>query len=289
MRKLITACALLISVAAGAQQNTDSLVQKIDSLENALNQMNQKEAAREEAEHISQVWKQKKIFNVGFMNQTLENVDTNEDMDSKSAFFLQFGRTISLHKKPIANVLKFGLDWVTDISYGSYEKIDNEDFENEYGDEYEGGYDDEFGDLLDIELGRHQLSVGIGIGPSVTYAPFANKRSGVAHLKVNTYFRLTPSYSAIILSENDETEFNNAFCLYKNWGIGLQWKAIYAGFETRWGQAKYKMTNFDEDSFGDYEDMEGMDGFGGLNSLFNSGEKIKFKTTSSRIYIGFRF
>lgn len=58
---------------------------------------------------------------------------------------------------------------------------------------------------------------------------------------------------------------------------------------TRWGQAKYKMTNFDEDSFGDYEDMEGMDGFGGLNSLFNSGEKIKFKTTSSRIYIGFRF
>ena len=49
------------------------------------------------------------------------------------------------------------------------------------------------------------------------------------------------------------------------------------------------MTNFDEDSFGDYGDMEDMDGFGGLNSLFNSGEKIKFKTTSSRIYIGFRF
>lgn len=290
MRKLFTACALLIAASVSAQENTDSLTQKIDSLENALSEMTQKEVAREKQEHIDKVWKQKKIFNVGFMNQTLKNVDIAEDMDSKSAFFLQFGRTISLHKKPIANVLKFGLDLVTDISYASYEKIDQEYLEDEYGDEYEGGYEDEiFGDLLDIELGRHQLSTGIGIGPSVTYAPFANKSGGIAHLKVNTYFRLTPSFSAIILSDDDDTEFNSAFCLYKNWGIGLQWKAIYAGFETRWGEAKYKMTSFGEDSFEDMEDnLDDLGNFG-IMDMFNSGEKIKFKTTSSRIYIGFRF
>lgn len=280
MKKLITLCALLISATVGAQENTDSLTQRIDSLENALNQMTQKEEAREKQEHIEKVWKQKKIFNIGFMNQTLKNVDIDDKMDSKSAFFLQIGRTISLHKKPIANVLKFGLDFVTDVSYASYEKIETEDV---YGEDYD---EDIFGEILDIELGRHQLSAGIGVGPSVTYAPFANKSGGVAHFKVNTYFRLTPSFSAIILSDGDDTEFNSAFCLYKNWGIGVQWKAIYAGFETRWGEAKYKMTSFGEDSFEDLEDMEE---FEGINSLFNSGEKIKFKTTSSRIYIGFRF
>lgn len=291
MKRLITACALLIATASvtNAQENTDSLTQRIDSLENALNSMVEKEQIREEADHINKVWKQKKIFNIGFMNQTLKNVDIDEKLESKSAFFLQMGRTISLHKKPIANVLKIGLDWVTDISYASYEKIDEDYIEDEFGDDY---FDDEYyedeegdilGDLFGMDLGRHQLSVGLGIGPSITYAPFANKRSSIAHLKINTYFRFTPSFSAIIFSNDDETEFNNAFCLYKNWGIGLQWKALYAGFETRWGEAKYKMTDFGEDMFEDIEEIDG------INSIFSSGEKIKFKTTSSRLYIGFRF
>ena len=291
MKRLITACALLIATASvtNAQENTDSLTQRIDSLENALNSMVEKEQIREEADHINKVWKQKKIFNIGFMNQTLKNVDIDEKLESKSALFLQMGRTISLHKKPIANVLKIGLDWVTDISYASYEKIDEDYIEDEFGDDY---FDDEYyedeegdilGDLFGMDLGRHQLSAGLGIGPSITYAPFANKRSGIAHLKINTYFRFPPSFSAIIFSNDDETEFNNAFCLYKNWGIGLQWKALYAGFETRWGEAKYKMTDFGEDMFEDIEEIDG------INSIFSSGEKIKFKTTSSRLYIGFRF
>ena len=142
MKRLITACALLIATApvTNAQENTDSLTQRIDSLENALNSMVEKEQIREEADHINKVWKQKKIFNIGFMNQTLKNVDIDEKLESKSAFFLQMGRTISLHKKPIANVLKIGLDWVTDISYASYEKIDEDYIEDEFGDDY---FDDE--------------------------------------------------------------------------------------------------------------------------------------------------
>lgn len=293
MKRLFTACALLVATASAtsAQENVDSLNQRIDSLENALSRMTEKEQAREHTEHINKVWKQKKIFNIGFMDQTLKNVDIDEELESKSAFFLQIGKTMSLHKKPIANVLKIGLDWVTDISYANYEKIDEEYIEEELGDDYieDGDYDEDeggggyLGDLLGMELGRHQLSVGIGIGPSINYAPFANKRSGIAHLKVNTYFRFTPSYSAIIFINDDETEFNNAFCLYKNWGIGLQWKALFAGFETRWGEAKYKMTDFGDDM------LEDAGTLGGINSIFSSSEKIKFKTTSSRLYIGFRF
>ncbi|MBO5698496.1 MAG: hypothetical protein J6R79_00600 [Bacteroidaceae bacterium] len=271
MKKIITICALLFAGTSisSAQENVDSLTQKIDSLEQALDYITAKEELLKETERINKIWKQKKIINIGYMDQTLKNTDADTELKSKYACFLQFGRTIYLHKKPIANVLKFGVDLLSDISYANYGDIYDEE-NNKYND-----FDDSYGDFPEMDFGQHQASVGIGVGPSVTYAPFANLTSGIAHLKVNTYFRLTPSYSAIIISSDDETELNSAFCLYKNWGIGLQWKALYAGFETRWGDAKYKMKYFGEDMF---EDMNA-----------NINQKIKFKTTSSRFYIGFRF
>lgn len=59
MKRLITACALFIATASvtNAQENTDSLTQRIDSLENALNSMVEKAQIREEADHINKVWK----------------------------------------------------------------------------------------------------------------------------------------------------------------------------------------------------------------------------------------
>lgn len=276
MKKLFLLAVFAVTSFCAYAQNdsitSEQAQSKIDSLQNALFLMEAKEQERAENEHIAKIWKQKKHISLGYIIQNLKN-KSNADAGkykSKVGFALVAGRTYKLHKNPIANILRIGFDWnYIDLNFAKYKdgsgisidipSVDDYDY-NDYD------YDD---DVADIDLGVYQLEYGMGFGPSIQVAPFYHVGKGFEYIKFYTYFHVTPSYSAIIESVDDETNFNSGYCTFFNWGIGVSYKVISVGFETRWGSAKYDMAEVD--------DSEGM----------VSGDKQKFKTTTSRIFLRF--
>lgn len=170
---------------------------------------------------------------------------------------LSWGKTYYLHKKPLFGMMKFGLDWSwLDINYAK-SSIDDFDMET-----YETITDD-----------IHQAEFGMQFGPSVTVNP-------VHHLKVGAYFRVTPSYSLLYL---DETVHHH-YVTFCNAGLTVAWKVVSLGAEWRWGTAKYDGMTFDESEF-DEDDMSDPS----VDDVLKNVPDRKFKTSSFRIYFGFRF
>ena len=119
----------------------------------------------------------KKYRNLSFVKQEFEPASYfGMDQTLKSNFGAAFtvGRTFYLHKKPIAGLIRFGLDatWF-DLNYTNYKL--------EY--RWEDNYDEE----EEPETSNfHQAEIGMQVGPSVTVNP-------VGKLNVNAYFRFAPT------------------------------------------------------------------------------------------------
>ena len=132
----------------------------------------------------------KKYRNLSFVKQEFEPASYfGMDQTLKSNFGAAFtvGRTFYLHKKPIAGLIRFGLDatWF-DLNYTNYKL--------EY--RWEDNYDEE----EEPETSNfHQAEIGMQVGPSVTVNP-------VGKLNVNAYFRFAPSFSALY---DDDTLLGN--------------------------------------------------------------------------------
>lgn len=274
---IITAAGIsLTATAQGTTSSNDSLKQRLDSLENSLNNLQVKEEERSENEHLEKIWKRKKYTVIGFVNQNLENKDIEESGKYKSKFgvTLQKGKTFFLHKKPIANMIKIGIDWTfIDLNFAKYKdgngiSINLPSMDDSYDEDYD--YDDEE-EGLDIDLGVMQLEYGMGFGPSVQVTPFYHIGKGLEYIKAYTYFHVTPSYSAIIETTDNETNFNHGYCTFFNFGVGLSYKVISVGFEHRWGTGKYNMVNLED----------------APESGLNTSDKQKFSTKSSRFFVRF--
>ena len=117
------------------------------------------------------------------------NSETEAEWKSDFGVSLAFGKTYYLHKKPLLNMIKFGIDatWF-DISYAKYSEPDayanDGAYTRAYGDY--GGYD--YDDEEDIDLGIHQIDASMHVGPSITVNP-------IGDLKVAAYFHYVPTYS----------------------------------------------------------------------------------------------
>lgn len=242
--------------------NEDTLLTPTD--DNDAYQLD-KEEKRQEA-----VWNDRsRYFHFGYLNQTLTHQDVpGLNWKSDFGFSIGAGRTFYLHKKPLFNMLKFGLDatWF-DLSYAKYGdaegwvKLPSEPV---YPDE---GYEEE-----EIDLGVHQLELGMHVGPSITLNP-------VDHLKLSGYFHFIPSASVVIM--NDEANVNYV----SNFAVGgaIAYKVISLGVESRWGKAKYNSFSIDEE--GDDSDWEGdVD----IDDVLKSS-KNRLKTKSIRFFLIFRY
>ena len=198
----------------------------------------------------NKVWNDRKqYFNLSYANQTISSVENSAEYKSDWAVALTSGKTFYLHKRPLARMIKFGLDWTWfDLNAAQYSYVDTELFKNR-----------ERNNLYQAEIGMH-------VGPSFTINP-------VHHLKVSAYYRLAPSYSALF--DADDEGFHHNFALFGNLGAAISWKVISLGVEMRSGKAKYDGIEFGQ--FG-----PGKDGTSTANSY-------KLKTESVRFYIGFRF
>ncbi len=212
-------------------------------------------------------WKHKSPYRLGYTFQTLE-YENGVELEQKMGFNFSKNWSIYLHKKPIADRIKFAIDLGTSANYVKYET--NDAWEEAFKDDYE----DMIGEGNIPEFGIHQIDLGIAIGPSITVRPFGDWR-------LNAYFHVTPSASVFI---NDD-EVSTSFVPFLDYGIEASWRWIGVGVEMRQGKGKYKdMTSkIVEDIIPDDVTNNIPDG------LLESDEKIKLKTKAVRVYLSIRF
>ena len=235
----------------------------------------------QEINDYSSIWKRSKFFNIGYVSSTI----TPQNMDGKKSNFgaaLVLGNTYFLHSKPIAGMVKIGLDAIWfDINYVNYEKgsfkLPNFSGIDDWKDyPWDNGWED-YEDETDLNLGWHKLDIGMGIGPSVHVSPLSFLNNSARDLRVSLYFHFTPSATALIVSDSDDTNVHYGFSPVFNFGGAIQWKAIGFGVEGRWCTAK----------FNSISTMEIYDPI--TDETYSGHSKSKFKTSSSRVFLRFNF
>lgn len=283
MRKslLVIIGSVFMGGVAWAQEPQSASMSETDSLQQVVAQLTDQVEEAQEAERNEAIWKDRaKYFNIGYVSQRSKPVDPGLEYRSNLGVSLVWGKTFYLHKKPLARMIKFGIDfsWM-DINYAKYDKWQStgnlmEELPEAGGlDGLDDLYDqDEVLDAIgsgDINLGAHQLEYGLQVGPSVTINP-------VDHLKISAYFRFVPSASLILLDDNVSVNYATFFTA----GGAVSWRVISLGVEGRWGQAKYKNFSLSEGL---------VDSIFGESSDGGTVGKIKRKTSAIRVYLSFRF
>ncbi|MGM9743488.1 MAG: hypothetical protein ACI3ZC_10565 [Candidatus Cryptobacteroides sp.] len=201
--------------------------------------------------------KRKKFLYFGYTNQSLEAPGHSDySWDSKYGANLTVGRTSYLHKKPIAGIIKFGLDYGMSMNVVKYNNAPYQDlmYSGGYEDGYESGDEESAADNFYNNL---QGDLGLFIGPSLTINP-------VSKLRISLYGRFLPSYSALYLSE----DYSGCFAPFITYGANISWGVISVGVEARSATMKRNVPELMEIS--DYKD------------------NAKLKTSAVTFYIGFR-
>lgn len=163
------------------------------------------------------VWDRKKVRNIAYSMQTL-SPDFGNEINGKFGVALVSGRSIYLHKSPIAGMIKFSIDLGADINYAQYLSA-------------EGDYNMDSSLTEDIGIGisgRHHLDIGMFLGPAVSVNP-------VGDLMVTAYFRFVPSYSAFLM----DVDAYHGFTPFFTYGGEVTWKWIGLGVEGRSGYGSY--------------------------------------------------
>lgn len=162
-------------------------------------------------------WDRKKVRNIAYSMQTLAP-DFGNEINGKFGVALVSGRSIYLHKSPIAGMIKFSIDLGADINYAQYLPA-------------EGDYNMDSSLTEDVGIGisgRHHLDIGMFLGPAVSVNP-------VGDLMVTAYFRFVPSYSAFLM----DVDAYHGFTPFFTYGGEVTWKWIGLGVEGRSGYGSY--------------------------------------------------
>lgn len=233
----------LPSIPASAQieENTaDTIVQESESvLVEETPAYHSIDNANDVIEANKRFWKgSKKFISLGYTNGSFDLGGSDGLLRSRWGATLTSARNIYVHRGPIGGFLKFGVFIGGQISYMNFEKG-----RGSLSDLTGGGwgeYDDE-DDYYEPTLGKHYLNTGLTVGPTATFLPFfASGNDKLARLKFRAYFNVVPSYSALILSDDEEADFNGAFtCLYSG-GLHVIWRKLMLGVEWKGGRARYK-------------------------------------------------
>lgn len=145
-------------------------------------------------------------FNIGYAESKL-NQDGFDQLKCDWGASLTFGKTFYLHKKPILNFIRFGIDatWF-DLNYANF-KFDFTDGKEHF----------------------HNAEAAMQVGPSVTFTP-------VKGLNICGYFRYAPTFSAIYSTANNN--YNLGYATRFVGGASLSYKFFGIGIESRFGNNK---------------------------------------------------
>ena len=151
----------------------------------------------------------RKYFNIGFVNTTMEQ-DGMPKIKSNYGASLTFGKTFYLHKKAVANLIKFGIDatWF-DLTYTNYDVKHITYWEEK-------------------KYQVHEAEFAMQVGPSLTVNP-------ISKLNILGYFRYAPSYSCYYANE----KFGGSYASYWVGGCSVSYSVIGLGIEARFGNGKF--------------------------------------------------
>lgn len=168
-----------------------------------------------------ELWAKGRYTNIGYMFDQA-TLDYDKSMKYKSLFGITLtqGTTFYLHKRPIGNFLKFGLDvnWI-DFSFGQYK--------------YNGPHN-QYIPSSEYDQKYWAFFIGIaGFGPRITFAPFGTSSKDIAYLKIAAYAHYQPTIGLSYYDgyrEHIPTKYDNVFQV----GARISYKAIGFGVEKDW-------------------------------------------------------
>ena len=237
-------------------------------------------------QHFADVWGRRGYFNFSYNNTKLSPKGSNfpngaggvvSEMKSDWGASIQYGRSYRLHKKPIANVATFNIDYTgIDLNVNHFKaegegKYDSRDRHAGEGDKKSDSFY-----TLPWNMEKYEVNYGMSLGPSLTLAPFnLLNGNGLHYIKFNVFYHIGYNVS-MIYSPNDkkldmnqdgavgydETSYktmeNNlkmswGHGMMQSFGLNVSWKAIGIGFEHRTGKIKYKAMNTSDFGNNEYE------------------------------------
>ncbi len=257
--------------------------------------------------HFSNVWGRQKYFDISYGNVKMTpkadiplgytyNGGIAPAFTSDWGLALKLGRNYSLHKKPIANTLKFNMDFTYfDLNFTHF-KAEGDGKTKLYDSAavWQETTDDETEERSYIPwcLQKYKADFGMAVGPSLTIAPFnyLNGVNGLHYLKFNVYYHFGYHVSILWMANDDKLDVaeenprdtsqsyldkNESANLKMNWGHGItstfgfsmSWKMIGIGYEIRHTNLKYKSVS---------------------PSIYGH-DSYKFDTTSNRVYLQIRY
>ncbi len=321
-RKIINCLALAVSFVAAAQEpDYTEVVGIIDEAEDTTQVTSIADiiATQEiitsrntNVAHFNNVWRRKSYFNLSYNKHvSLDGKDIElgymgynngvaPKFEGDWGASIMLGHSYNLHKKPIANVVQFNLDYTyIDLNINHYKAEDADKLYNS-ANSWQYEHDKEKSECLYTPwcLQKYEMNFGMSIGPSITVAPFTYVNVPQLHFfKINVYYHIGyhvsmlwmindedkdanptttyPSYDQNDLlpayqnynkmNESLKMEFGHG--LISSFGFSVSWKSIGIGYEVRKAKLNYKS----------------------LNQVIFGGEQNKFNAATSRVYLTIRY
>lgn len=299
----------MIALAVSAQ--TDNMEQRltniytpedtavITTINDIINVQQEVTSRNTSIKHFADVWSRQSYVNLSFNNATLtpdKDISTGVTLNgglvpefkSDWGLSIQVGRSYKLHKKTIANTLLFNIDWTyIDFNVNHFKAEGDKDL---YNSQAENTLTDEDGDekkyyYIPWNLQKYDFNYGMGVGPSITVAPFNSINArGLHYVKLNFYYHIGYHVSLLYMVNDKKSDVNPDISserydkmkdnlklslghgLTHSFGVNLTWKFIGIGYEHRSAKLKYKSLN--KSDFGD--------------------ENYDFKAATNRFYLQFR-
>lgn len=254
---------MVLSFLAAALLSATSVVEYQDSLALPQEEIRIEQPCPREGEGY---WDRKKYNRISFNVNHFSTISSSSEVPLKFSLGLDTGRNFWLHKKPIAGMMKFGLDLGLDLNYMRMDdQTNNSDYEGPTG--YLGADPvEESSDMAFFAgLSGHHIGIGLAVGPSVTLNP-------VSKLRVCGYAHFVPSVSFFAQGMS----MNVGFSPMMKYGLEASYGMIGVGVEYNHGLNSYTdMMN--------YINVKGNGG--DVSDLYVA----RYYLQSMQIYLSFRF
>lgn len=220
---------------------------------------------------VQNVWKRKSSFSIAYTTTNLEgdlqmyNPDptkdayelVNQKFKNDWGLTMKIATTVRFHKRPIADIVSFGLDYsLLDLSVNHYKELDGDKLYKS-SETWTENIDGKIRNPHYIPWGlqMYNFTYGMNLGPSIGVAPFARfKNPQLAHLRLHLYFNVGYRASLLLMKGNDDKDaaqprdekvkessklqWGHGF--YTMFGVRMSWKGIGIGYELVNGSQKYK-------------------------------------------------
>lgn len=328
MKKELTTMLLSMFAAAVMAQETngDNRLANIDWQEDSVEITTIKDIIRTQqavtsrsatSAHYDKVWSKRGYFNLSYHTKsTMSPVETYQTGVAynngvvptyKANWGASFmvGKNRKLHKKPIANMACFNLDFTFEANFDHFNLEDSVENGNHiYGVYDPNALDNDNHHYIPWNREKYGIGIGMSLGPSITLAPFNYIKGarGLHFLKFNVYYHVGYQGSFLFFKKNPEEVkeypgvnaykawdadkkktfkedyladnlFQIGHGLYQAIGFNVTWKSIGFGYEHRWSNGK-KLTQKYKNVF---------------SSDYIDNQWFKFETTTNRIYLTYRF